>query len=152
MFKKCTTERRLSVHTTSNKRSAFFETGRQEIDETEEPIYVFDETHHGRWAREEAVVDSGAAPESGGTHERVQEETQSRRRAVNWWWTDLGIATQGVFDVGPVSRTLISTDRLQETGHGVALTQSQQRILNMRTGKIMPLREKGMFMLETWIL
>ena len=31
-----------------------------EEDETEEPIYVFDNSDTGKWVREEAVVDSGA--------------------------------------------------------------------------------------------
>ena len=59
---------------------------------------------------------------------------------------------RGVFEVGPVSRTLISVDRLQETGHDVILTKSKPRIVNLRTGEVMPLRKDGgMFILDMWI-
>ena len=60
---------------------------------------------------------------------------------------------QGVFKVGPVSRTLISVDKHQETGHDVMLTKNKQpRIVNLRTGEVMPLRKDGgMFILDMWI-
>ena len=40
----------------------------------------------------------------------------------------MGTMKRGVFKVGPVSRTLISVDRLQETGHEDILTKSKPRI------------------------
>ena len=66
--------------------------------------------------------------------------------------TDLGTMKRGVFSVGPVSRTLISMDRLQETGHDVIFTKNEPRIVNLRTGDVMPLRkDRGMFILDMWI-
>ena len=47
------------------------------------------------------------------------------------WRTDLGTMMRGVLRVGPVSRTLISVDRLQETGHDVILTKNTPRIVNL---------------------
>ena len=68
------------------------------------------------------------------------------------WRTDLGTMKRGVFKVGPVSRTLISVDRLQETGHDVILKKNKPRIVNLRTGEVMSLRnEGGMFILDMWI-
>ena len=55
----------------------------------------------------------------------------------------MGIMKRGVFKVGPVSRTLISVDRLQETGHDVILTKSRPHIVNMKTGEILLLRKDG---------
>ena len=48
---------------------------------------------------------------------------------------------QEVFMVGAVSRTLISVDRLQETGHDVTLAKNNPRIINVQTGEVMPLRK-----------
>ena len=56
---------------------------------------------------------------------------------------------RGAFTVGPVSRTLISVDRLQETGHDVVLTKNKPRIVNLRTGEVIPLKkDEGMFILD----
>ena len=50
-----------------------------------------------------------------------------------------------------MSRTLISVDRRQETGHDVTLTKNQPRIVDVRTGETVPLRKsKGMFILDMW--
>ena len=73
-------------------------------------MYVFDKSDNDKWVREEAVVDNGAV-------ECVTSVT------VNWR-THLGTMKRGVFKVGPVSRTLISVDRLQETSHDVILTKN----------------------------
>ena len=52
-----------------------------------------------------------------------------------------------------VSRTLISVDSFQETGHDVVLTKNQPRRVYMKRGGIMPLREeRGMFILHLSIL
>ena len=68
------------------------------------------------------------------------------------WRTGLGTMKRGVFKVGPVSRTLVSVDRLQETGHDVILTKNRPRIVNMKAGEIMSLRKDGgMFLVEMWI-
>ena len=64
------------------------------------------------------------------------------------WRTDLDTMKRGVFKVGPVSRTLISVDSLQETGHMI-LTENKPRIVNLRTGAVMSLRKDGgMFILD----
>ena len=61
----------------------------------------------------------------------------------------MGTLKRGVFNVGPVSRTLTSVDRLHETGHDVILTKNKQRIVNLSTGEVMPLKKHGgMFILD----
>ena len=51
-----------------------------------------------------------------------------------------------------MSRTLISVDRLQKTGHDVILTNNQPRIVHVRTGETIRLRKsKGMFILDMLI-
>ena len=125
----------------------------REDDEAEGPVYVFDKSDTGKWIREEAVVGSGAVEcvtsKKRKPHLRA-EETSESRRGESWrcaggneikkerkvtvnWWTDLGTMKRGVFKVGPVSRTLISVDRLQETGHDVIITKNKPRIVNLRT-------------------
>ena len=95
------------------------------------------------WAREEAVVDSGAV-ECVASRRRVPrlqvEETPESRRGETWacaggkdikkegratlsWRTARGTAKRSVFKVGAVSRTLISVTRLQETGRDVILAK-----------------------------
>ena len=67
------------------------------------------------------------------------------------WRTDLGTLVRGIFKVGLVSRTL-SVDTLQETGHDVIFTKDKPRIVNMKTGEVMPLRTGGgMLVLDMWI-
>ena len=138
----------------------------REEDEAEEPMYVFDKSDNGRWIRQEAAVDSGAV-ECVTSKKRmlhlIEETPESRgetrtcaggnvikkegKETVNWR-TDWGTMKRGVFLVGPVWRTLISVDRLQETGHDVILTKNKPRIVNLRTGEVMPLRKDGgMFIL-----
>ena len=148
------------------------ESERSDDDEMEAPIYVFDDNENGRWIKEEAVVDSGAV-ECVTSRNRVPhlkvEETPESRRGETWtcaggkeikkegkvtihWTTESGVSKKGVFKVGAVSRTLISVDRLQETGHDVILTKNRPRIINMKTGEVMPLRKnRGMFILDMWI-
>ena len=115
-----------STHTTNIKHSA---------------SCVLDKSDTGKWVSEEAVVDSGSVEcvtsKNRMPHLRV-EETPESRRGETWscaggneikkegkvtvnWRTDLGTMKRGVFKV-PVSRTLISVDTLQETGHDVILT------------------------------
>ena len=63
----------------------------------------------------------------------------------------MGIMQRGVLKVEPVSRTMISVDRLQETGHDVILTKSRPHTVNMKTGEILSLRNNGgMFILDLW--
>ena len=63
--------------------------------------------------------------------------------------TDSGTMKRGVFKVGQCRETLISVDRLQKTGHDVILTKNKPRIVNLRTGEVMPLRQdEGMFILN----
>ena len=135
----------------------------REDDEAEEPIFVIDKSNNGKWIREEAVVDSGSVEcvtsKKRMLHLRV-EGTPESRRGETWtcaggneikkegkvtlnWRTDWGTMNRGVFKVGPVSRTQISVDRLQETGHDVILTKNKPRIVNLRTGEVMPLRKDG---------
>ena len=79
-------------------------------------------------------------------------EIKKEGREAGSWRTDLGTITRGVFKVGPMSRLLISVDRLQGTGHDVILTKNKPRIVNLRTGEVMPLRKDGgMFILDLWI-
>ena len=121
--------------------------------------------------REEAVVDSGAV-ECVTSRKRVPlskvDETPESTRGETWtcaggeeiktegevtihWTTGPGVPKKGVFKVGAVSRTLISVDRLQETGHDVILTKNHPRIINMKIGEVMPLRKnRGMFILDMW--
>ena len=163
-----------STHTHTHNRYqalSILETIREE-DEAEEPIYVFDKSDNGKWITEEAVVDSGAVEcvvsKKRMPHLRVEETPESRRRktrtcaggneikkegkvTVNWR-TDMGTMKRGVFKDGLVSRTLISVDRLQEIGHDVILTKNEPRIVNLRTGEVMPMRKDGgMFILDMWI-
>ena len=148
------------------------ESERSDDDEMEAPIYVFDDDENGRWIKEEAVVDSGAV-ECVTSRNRVPhlkvEETPGSRRGETWtcaggreikmegkvtvhWTTESGVSKKSVFNVGAVSRTLISVDRLQETGHDVILTQNRPRIINMKTGDVMPLRKnRDVFTLDMWI-
>ena len=64
----------------------------------------------------------------------------------------MGTMKRGAFKVGPVSRQLISVDRLRETGHGVILAKNRSRIVNKKTGEIASLRmDGGMFILDVWI-
>ena len=59
---------------------------------------------------------------------------------------------KSVFKVGAVSRTLISVDKLQETGYDLILTKNRPRNINMKTSEVMPLRiNRGMFILDMWI-
>ena len=59
---------------------------------------------------------------------------------------------EGVCKVRSVSRTLISVDRRQETGHDVILTKNQPRIVDVRTAETLPLRKsKGMSILDLWL-
>ena len=134
---------------------------RSDDDEMEAPIYVFDDDENGRWIKEEAVVDSGAVgcvtSRNRVPHLQV-EETPESRRGETWtcaggreikmegkvtvhWTTESGVSKKGVFNVGAVSRTLISVVRLQETRHDVILTKNRPRIINMKTGDVMPLRK-----------
>ena len=144
----------------------------REEDEAEEPTHVFDQSDNGKWLREEAVVDSGAVEcvtsKKRMPHLRAEETPESRRGetctcaggneikkegkvTVNWR-TDLGTIKRGIFKVGLVSRALISVDRLQETGHDVIFTKDKPRIVNLRTGEVMPLRTGGgMLVLDMWI-
>ena len=61
------------------------------------------------------------------------------------WRTDLGTTKRFVFKVAPVSRTLMSADGLQETGHDVILTKNRPRIVNMKR------KDGGMFRKNIWI-
>ena len=50
-----------------------------------------------------------------------------------------------------MSLTLISVERLQETGHDVILMKNHAHIINVKTGEVMPLRKsRGMFILDMW--
>ena len=97
------------------------------------------------------------------------EETPESRRGETWtcaggkeikkegkvtisWQTTQGTTKRGVFKVGAVSRTLISVDHLQETGHDVILSRSHPRIVNTKTGEVMKLpKHKGMFIMDMWV-
>ena len=64
----------------------------------------------------------------------------------------MGTMKRGVVKVGPVSRALISVDRLQETSHDVILTKNKPRSVNTKTGEIMSLRKDGgTFILDMYI-
>ena len=85
---------------------------------------------------------------------RAQEgkEINKEGKVTIHWTTESGVSKKGVFKVGAVSRTLISVDRLQETGHDMILTKNRPRIINMKTCEVMPLRNnRGMFILDMWI-
>ena len=59
---------------------------------------------------------------------------------------------RGVSKVGPVSRTLISVDKLQATYHDGILTKNRPPIVNVQTVEIISLRKDGgMFILDMWI-
>ena len=53
--KESTVQEKEPTHATDIQHSAI-----REEDKAEEPRYVFDKSDHGKWIREEAVVDSGA--------------------------------------------------------------------------------------------
>ena len=135
--------RGVNTHSRDQARSILEST--REEDEAEEPTHVFDQSDNGKWLREEAVVDSGAVEcvtsKKRMPHLRAEETPESRRGetctcaggneikkegkvTVNWR-TDLGTIKRGIFKVGLVSRTLISVDRLQETGHDVIFTKDK---------------------------
>ena len=162
----------MSTDTTSIKHLTLCKLVREEDDETEKPMYVFDNSDRGKWVREGLVANSGAF-ECVTSKKRMlrlrAEETPESRRGETWtcagaheinnegnvtviWRTDLGAANRGMFKVCSASRTLISVDRLQDSGLDVILRKNQPRNINVRTGKIVPLRkEKGMFVLDMWI-
>ena len=118
------------------------------------------------------MVDSGTV-ECITTRERVPplsvEETPESRRRETWtfaggkkirkerkvtvnWMTASGVSSCGGCKVRSVSRTLISVDRRQETGHDVILTKNQPRIVDVRTAETLPLRKsKGMSILDLWL-
>ena len=56
---------------------------------------------------------------------RRRKRNQKEGKVTMHWTTGSGVSKKGVFKVGAVSRTLISVDRLQETGHHVILTKNQ---------------------------
>ena len=106
----------------------------REEDEAGNHIYLFNKSDNGKWVRDEVVVDSGAVEcvtsKKRMPHMRV-EKTPEPRRGETWtcaggseikkegkvtvnWRTDSGTMMRGVFKVGPVSRTLINVDRLQQ--------------------------------------
>ena len=79
------------------------------------------------------------------------ESKKEGKVSVNWR-TDVGTMKPGVFKAWAVSRTLISVDRLQETGDDVTLTKNKSPIVNMKTREIMPLRkDEGMFIVDMWV-
>ena len=147
------------------------ESKRDDDDDVEAPIHVFDDNENGRWIKGEAVVDS-VAVDCATSRKRVPrlkvEETPESRRGETWTcaggkeiknecgvtihWTGSGVLKKGVFKVGAVSRTPISVDRLQETGHDVIPTKNHPRIINVKTGEVMPCRKwRGMFILDMWL-
>ena len=68
------------------------------------------------------------------------------------WRTGSGSMDAVVSKVGPVSRTLMSVDRLRETGHDVIFTKNRPHSVNMKTGEITSLRKDGgMFIIDEWI-
>ena len=118
------------------------------------------------------MVDSGAVEcvtsRKRVPHLKVEETPESRRgetltcaggkeikkegKVTIHWTTGPGVSKKGVFMFGAVSRTLISVDRLRETGHDVILTKNHPRIINMKTGEVMPPRKnRGMFILDLWM-
>ena len=149
------------------------ESDRSDDDDMEAPKNVFDDNENGRWIKEEAVVDSGAVECVTSRRKRVPhfkvEETPESRRGETWtragrkeikkegkvtihWTTGSGVSQKGVFKVGALSRTLVSVDRLQETGHDEILTENHPRINNMKTGEVMLVRKnRGMFILDMWM-
>ena len=75
-------------------------------------------------------------------------EIKKEGKATIKWATG---SKEGVFKVGAVSRTFISVDRLQETGHDIIPTKNNPRIMNVKTGEVMPLRKsRGKFNLDMW--
>ena len=113
--------RGINTHTHNGCQAlGILETIREE-DEAEKTTCVFDMSDTGKWIREEAVIDSSVVgcvtSKKRMPHLRV-EETPGSRRGETWKAkTDLGTMKRGIFKVGPVSRTVISVDRFQETGH-----------------------------------
>ena len=109
------------------------ESDRDDDDDTNAPIYVFDDNANGRLTKEETVVDSGAVEcdeeearatfESGGdtrvktwrNMDVCRTERDQEGRQGNNQVDDRIRCPKEVCMVGAVSRTLISVDRLQET-------------------------------------
>ena len=79
-------------------------------------------------------------------------EIKKEGKVTIHWTTGSGVSKKGVFMFGAVSRTLISVDRLRETEHDVILPKNHPRIINMKTGEVMPPRKnRGMFILDLWM-
>ena len=136
-------EIRVNTHNMYQALSSL-ETGREENDEIETPSYVVHKSDTGKWAKEEAVVDSGVVEcltsRKRMPQLRVEERSEYRRgesctcaggnditkdgKVTVKWRTDLGAAKQGVFKARRMSRTLISVDRHQERGRDGILTKN----------------------------
>ena len=69
-------------------------------------------------------------------------EVKKEGKVTVIWRIDWFAARRCIFKAAPMSRTWISVDRSQKTGHGLSLTKSQPRTVNMRTGEIMPLKRR----------
>ena len=68
------------------------------------------------------------------------------------WVTDGGSAKKCRMKVGDVGRTLISVSKLSESGYDAILTHWRPRLVNRKTGEIIPLlRVGGMYILRMWV-
>ena len=93
----------------------------------------------------------GITESDGWTQSDVANSEEDNHFCIMEHSQDVVMDDRGVFKVGAVSCTLISVDRLQETGHDVILTKNHPRIINVTTGEVMPLRKnRGMFILDMW--
>ena len=123
------------------------------------------------YVKVEAGIDSAAVdcviPEDIATHV-PKRESDGSKRGQHWiaanggkiynlgqrivpFSTDEGLRKKIRFQVAKVNKTLISVDRLAETGHEVILSKKGPRII-CPDGEIIPLkRKKGIFVLNMWI-
>ena len=68
------------------------------------------------------------------------------------WETDGGVKKSLRIKAGKVGKTLISVDKLCEGGYEARLTKVRPRLINEKSGEVIPLRRsRGMFILDMWV-
>ena len=124
-----------------------------------------------QWMKVEAAVDSAAVAHvmRNSTVPQCKKKESAGSKEGKFWWSASNhkILNEGekkisfqtacqkkrglVFQVANVGRTLISVDRLSETGHTMILNKENPRII-CPNGEIIKLRKNNkMFILDMWI-
>jgi hypothetical protein len=139
-----------------------------------EVLYEFGEggeEGEDEWMKVEAAVDSAAVAHvmKNGTVPQIKKKPSQGSESGKFWWSasNQKIFNEGektisfqtgckkkrrmVFQIANVGRTLISVDRLSESGHTVILNKENPRI-KCPNGDIIKLRKRNkMFIMDIWI-